>query len=68
MAKLKIIFKSKRIKKSGSTVREASERLGSKSPNLYAQYEKGKTRISLDPYERLLQAVNPQQNFQLRVV
>ena len=33
--------------KSGSTVREASERLGSNSPNAYAQYEKGRTNISL---------------------
>ena len=34
--------------KSGSTVREVAERLGSKSPNAYAQYEKGTIRISLD--------------------
>lgn len=53
---------------SKSTVREVSERLGSNSPNAYARYEKGKTRISLDQYERLLHAVNPQQNFHLRVV
>ncbi len=53
---------------SKSTVREVSERLGSHSPNAYARYEKGRTRISLDQYERLLQAVNPQQNFHLRVV
>lgn len=58
----------KQREKSGTTVREASSRLGSKSPNSYAQYEKGKTRISLDQYERLLQAVNPTQNFHLRVV
>lgn len=58
----------KQREKSGSTVREASERLGSKSPNSYAQYEKGKIRISLDQYERLLNAVNPKQNFHLRVV
>jgi predicted RNase H-like HicB family nuclease len=45
--------------KSGSTIREVSERLGSKSPNSYAQYEKGKTRISLDQYERLLHAAIP---------
>lgn len=54
--------------KSGSTIREVSERLGSKSPNSYAQYEKGKTRISLDQYEKLLHAVNPHQNRYLRVV
>lgn len=54
--------------KSGSTVREASQRLGSKSPNAYAQYEKGKTRISLDQYEKLLQAANPDQHSLLRVI
>jgi len=58
----------KQREKSGSTVREASERLGSKSPNLYAQYEKGKTRISLDQYEKLLYAANPHQHRLLRVV
>lgn len=51
-----------------STVREVAERLGSSSPNAYARYEKGRTRISLDQYERLLKAVNPKQNFHLRVV
>ena len=58
----------KQREKSGSTVREVSERLGSKSPNSYAQYEKGKTRISLDQYEKLLHAANPYQNRLLRVV
>lgn len=53
---------------SKSTVREVAERLGSNYPNAYARYEKGKTHVSLDQYERLLQAVNPQQNFHLRVV
>lgn len=54
--------------KSGSTVREASERLGSKSPNSYAQYERGKTRISLDQYEKLLLAANPSNHRLLRLV
>lgn len=54
--------------KSGSTVREVSERLGSNSPNSYAQYEKGKIQISLDKYEKLLQAANPYQPRLLRVV
>lgn len=58
----------KQREQSGSTVREASERLGSKSPNSYAQYEKGKTKISLDQYEKLLQAANPHQHRILRVV
>jgi len=54
--------------KSGSTVREASERMGSNSPNAYAQYERGRTRISLDQYEKLLLAANPFQHSLLRVV
>lgn len=58
----------KQREKSGSTIREVSERLGSKSPNSYAQYEKGKTRISLDQYEKLLQAANPSQHRLLRIV
>lgn len=52
---------------SKSTVREVSKRLGSKSPNAYAQYERGKMRISLDKYERLLQAVNPLNPLRLRM-
>jgi hypothetical protein len=54
--------------KSGFTVREASERLGSKSPNAYAQYEKGRTNISLDKYESLLMAANPFEERRLRIV
>jgi len=54
-------------KKSGSTVREASERLGSKSLNAYAQYEKGRTSISLDKYEALLIAANPSEPRRLRI-
>ncbi|WP_068470556.1 type II toxin-antitoxin system HicB family antitoxin [Candidatus Protochlamydia phocaeensis] len=53
---------------SGSTVREVAERLGSKSPHAYAQYEKGKVNISLDKYEKLLYAANPSQHRQLRIV
>ena len=45
--------------KSQSTVRETAKRLGSKFPNSYAQYEKGKIRISLEQYEKLLTAANP---------
>jgi predicted RNase H-like HicB family nuclease len=52
---------------SKSTVREVSERLGSKSPNAYAQYERGTMRITLDQYERLLQAVNPHKPPRLKI-
>lgn len=54
--------------KSKSTIREVSKRLGSSSPNSYAQYERGRMRVSLDQYERLLHAANPNQHFRLRVV
>jgi hypothetical protein len=53
---------------SGSTIREASKRLGSDFPNTYAQYEKGKTKIPLEKYELLLQAANPERHSLLRVV
>ncbi len=53
--------------KSGSTVREVSGRLGSKSPNAYAQYEKGRSRISLEHYERLLNAANPYRQAHLKI-
>jgi Helix-turn-helix domain len=58
----------KQREKSGSTVRAAAERLGSKSPNAYAQYEKGRIRISLEKYEQLLQAANPFKHALLRLV
>jgi len=54
--------------KSGSTIREASKRLGSKSPNAYAQYERGRTSISIDKYEALLMAANPSETLRLRIV
>lgn len=52
---------------SGLTIREAALRLGSRSPNAYAQYERGKIRISLDKFERLLQAANPHRKSYLRI-
>ena len=54
--------------KSGSTVREAASRMGSTSPNAYAQYEKGKKRISIEKYDQLLKAVDPERHSLLKVV
>ena len=54
--------------KSQSTIRETAKRLGSKFPNSYAQYEKGKIRISLEQYEKLLTAANPNYKCLLRVI
>jgi len=52
---------------SKSTIREIAKRLGSKSPNVYAQYERGNVNITLNQYERLLEAVNPKNPPRLRV-
>ena len=54
--------------KSGSTVKEAAERLGSKSPNAYAQYERGQTSITIEKFEHLLIAANPREKRRLRLV
>ena len=52
---------------SGSSVRDVSSRLKSRSPNAYAQYERGKLNISLDKYEKLLQAANPETTCAIRI-
>lgn len=53
---------------SGSTLKKAAERLGSRSPNSYAQYEKGGTSISIEKFEHLLVAANPKGHRKLRLV
>lgn len=45
---------------SGSTIRDVSKRLKSKSPNAYARYERAQVRPSLEKYAELLHAANPQ--------
>lgn len=45
--------------RSGSTIRDVSRRLKSKSPNAYARYERAKARPSLEKYAELLHAANP---------
>jgi predicted RNase H-like HicB family nuclease len=57
----------KQREKSQSTVREVAERLGSKSPNAYAQYERGKVSVTLEKYEALLAAVNPSGHPRIKV-
>jgi len=53
---------------SGLSIREVSERLDSKSPNAYAQYEKGKVNLSIDQYDKIMHAINPKRSSILRVV
>ncbi len=45
--------------RSGSTVRDVSKRLKSKSPNAYARYERAQVRPSIEKYAELLHAANP---------
>jgi len=45
--------------RSGSTIREVSKRLKSKSPNAYARYERAQARPSIEKYAELLHAANP---------
>lgn len=44
---------------SGSTIRDVSKRLKSKSPNAYARYERAQARPSIEKYAELLHAANP---------
>lgn len=58
----KILFalglKRQRLR-SGSTIRDVSKRLKSKSSNAYARYERAQARPSLEKYAELLHAANP---------
>ena len=40
-------------------IREASQRVGSKSPNTFGRYEQGKAMPRLDTLESILKALNP---------
>ena len=42
------------------TVRDVAARMGSKSPNAYAQYEHGKVRPSFDKLVEILRAIDPE--------
>lgn len=64
---LSLVLKRQR-EKSRTTTREAARRLGSAYPNAYAQYERGEMNISLEKFEELLQAANPQQHSLLKVI
>ncbi|MGC1879310.1 MAG: helix-turn-helix transcriptional regulator [Rhabdochlamydiaceae bacterium] len=53
---------------SGLSIRDVAERLSSKNPNSYAQYEKGKMNFSINQYEKLMHAINPKRISILRVI
>ncbi len=64
---MSLLLKRQR-EKSGTTIQTAAERLGSKSPNAYAQYEKGHTNVSVVKFEQLLDAVNPDNDLKLTLI
>ena len=49
------------------TIQQAAKRLGSIYPNAYAKYEKGNINITLNQYNRLIHAVNPNKGLVLSV-
>lgn len=51
--------------RSGLSLAEAAERLGAKSRNAYARYERGTSVPTLEKLSELLQAVAPDQDFVL---
>ena len=53
---------------SGLSIRDVAQRLSSKNPNSYAQYEKGRINFSIDQYEKLMHAINPNRTRILRVI
>ena len=52
--------------RSGLSLAEAAARLGAKSRNAYARYERGTSVPTLDKLTELLQAVAPGQDFVLQ--
>lgn len=50
------------------SIRDVAKRLSSKNPNAYAQYEKGTINFSIDQYEKLMHAINPNRTRILRVI
>jgi hypothetical protein len=51
--------------RSGLSLAEAAERLGAKSRNAYARYERGTSAPTVEKLSELLQAVAPGQDFVL---
>jgi DNA-binding XRE family transcriptional regulator len=66
-AKLVALMLRRLRAREGLSVRAVAERLGSRSPNAYAQYETGRVAPSIDTLTRLLAALNPSFETVLRV-
>jgi hypothetical protein len=66
-AKLVALMLRRLRAREGLSVRDVAARLGSKSPNAYAQYETGRVAPSIDTLTRLVAALNPSFETVLRV-
>jgi predicted RNase H-like HicB family nuclease len=66
-AKLVALMLKRLRGREGLSVRAVSRRLGSGSPNAYAQYETGRVAPSVETLTRLLAALNPAFDAVLRV-
>ena len=62
---LSLVLRRQRESK-GLSLAEAAARLGAKSRNAYARYERGTSMPTLDKLTELLQAVTPGQDFVLQ--
>jgi DNA-binding XRE family transcriptional regulator len=60
-----VLLLHRQRERSGLSLAEAAERLGAKSRNAYARYERGTSVPSLEKLSELLQAVAPGQDFVL---
>ena len=54
--------------KNDFSIREMSAKLDSNSPNAYARYEKGRTKITLERYDQIIKAMNPESDTLIRLV
>jgi DNA-binding XRE family transcriptional regulator len=66
-AKLVALMLRRLRAREGLSVRDVAARLGSKSPNAYAQYETGRVAPSIDTLTRLVTALNSSYEPVLRV-
>ena len=58
----------KKREESGLSYRQIAKRLGSESPNTYARYEKGIHAISMEQYDKLLKALDPDKSLVINVI
>ena len=63
---LAMILRQKRID-NGLSIREVASRLGQSSPNSYGRYENGKNIPTLEKFDKLLEAIDPNLSSVLKI-